>query len=57
MYLNINSLTGTEGWVDFLKEVTNKWRQIPGLRFHWAKQWSMLDGIEDFIREVGKMTL
>ena len=52
LYLNINSITETEGWEDFIKEVTSKWRQIPGLRFHWAKQWGMLNGIEDFIRDV-----
>ena len=55
--LNVVSQQGTEDWQEFLNELSDRWRQIPGVRFHWAKQWSMLHDIDTIIREVSILSL
>ena len=50
-------LAGQENWEDYSKEIAGKWMDMKINDMaplpHWAKQWSYLDGIDDYIKEVG----
>jgi hypothetical protein len=50
-------LAGQENWEDYSKEIAGEWMaiKINGMAPlpHWGKQWSYLDGIDDYIKEVG----
>ncbi|CAB4018458.1 FAD linked oxidase domain-containing [Paramuricea clavata] len=55
LYLEVVGLAGQENWEDYSKEIAGEWMamKINGMAPlpHWAKQWSYLDGIDDYIKE------
>ncbi|CAB4015885.1 Hypothetical predicted protein [Paramuricea clavata] len=55
LYIEVLGLAGQENWEDYSKEIAAKWMdmKINGMAPlpHWAKQWSYLDGIDDYIKK------
>ena len=44
-------LEGTPGWGEFCQQVADIWIPL-GAYPHWAKEWSNLKGIEDYMKKV-----
>lgn len=54
--LTIPFQVNTPGWEDFCNVIAQEWMKVPGARPHWAKQWSFLDGIDEYLQKVRQRT-
>ena len=56
MYLEVLAFAGQKNWEEYTKEIADKWMQmrINGKAPfpHWAKQWSYLNDIDNYIKLV-----
>ena len=52
VYLEILSYSHTTGWEEFASRVGSELMKIPGLRFHWAKEWDYVKDFDVYIQKV-----
>ena len=52
-YIEIISYTKTPFWKEFVNKVARELLKMPGVQFHWGKEWEYIDGVEKHIQQVG----
>ena len=51
-YVEILSYAHTPGWKEFANRLAKELLKMPGVQFHWAKEWDYVDGVEQHIQKV-----